>query len=137
MRPVQQLPKGGIPAQKRVYLHVVEGMVTVIRGRAEDRVQVEGVYTQILQVVQAVHDTQKIAALKALFRWRCTPGFELDSGKVLQTGAATEPVRKDLIENRVLNPIWCLDAHHRPNVIGEEIEAMEACDAWSFNLIVA
>jgi hypothetical protein len=54
MRDIQQLAQGGVAAEQRVDLEVVVRVVAMIRGRAEDRVEVDGVRTQALDVVEVI-----------------------------------------------------------------------------------
>ena len=111
---VQQLAKGGFPAEQRIHLHVVEGVVTVIGCRTEDRIQIEGVDTQLCQVVEPVDDAQKISALKTARGRRRPPRLEADGRRMLHPGTAAESIREDLIEDRMLHPVRCRNAHRHP-----------------------
>jgi len=53
---IEERPEGLVASQERVHPLVVEGVVTVVRGRGEDRVQVDRARPQALDVVHALDD---------------------------------------------------------------------------------
>ncbi len=68
---VQQLAQRGVAAQQRVDRHVVVGVIAMVRGRREDRRQVQRVDAEIGQVVEMLDDPEQVAALEPVVgRWR-------------------------------------------------------------------
>ena len=63
---VEQLAQGRVAAEQRIDQLVVVGVVAVVRGRGEDRVQVERRDAQVAQVVEVLGDAQQVAALEAV-----------------------------------------------------------------------
>ena len=66
MRLVEQPAEGGVAAEHRVDLLVVVGVVAVVRGRLEDRREVDGVDAEVDQVVELLDDADQVAPLIAV-----------------------------------------------------------------------
>ena len=81
--------------------------------RLKDGVQVNGINAQVKQLVEALDDPAQIAALVTPDRRWGTPFLEV--GRVIGRIAISKAVRKNLIENRILHPIW--DSHEYLDVI--------------------
>jgi hypothetical protein len=63
---VQELSKRRVPAQERVDLEVVVGVVAVVRGRAEYRGQVERGHPEVGELIEPFGDAEEVAALEAV-----------------------------------------------------------------------
>src|SRR5690606_4213354 len=100
---LEQLAQRAVASQERVDPVVVVSVVAVVRGRLEDRVEVERRDAERPYVVQPLGDAQQVAALVAMHRRRRTPGLEVRGLHPPLRGG--EPVREDLIEDRVLDPL--------------------------------
>ena len=106
---VEELAEGGVAAEERVDPVVVPGVVAVVRGGGEDRVEVEGVHAEVLQVVELLGDAEEVAPLEAVGGRRGVPGLEVRGpGEAL---APREAVGEDLVEDGVADPGGCLGAH--------------------------
>ncbi len=108
---VEQFAQRGIATQQRIDLHVVEGVIAVVGGRGKDRVQVDGVDAQRLKIIEAIHDAEQVAALKALLLRRCAPRLELETRAVDKARAARKAVGIDLVEDSVFDPVGRLKRH--------------------------
>jgi hypothetical protein len=111
VRPVQQLAQGGVTAQERVDRQVVVRVVAVVGRRGEDRVEVDRRDAQSLEVVQVVDHAVQVTALEPVVGRRGVPGLE-GPGR-MDTAAAGEPVREDLVEDGILHPRRGVDRHAR------------------------
>ena len=95
--------RAGVAAEHRVDLLVVVRVVAMVRRRLEDRREVDGVDAQVLQVIEVLDDADQVAPLVAVIGRRSAPLVQ-----VLRLGdrqAPREAVGKDLVEDRVANPI--------------------------------
>ena len=99
---VEQLAQRRVAAEQRVDRQVVVGVVAMVRGGREDRVQIEGVDPEIGQLVESLGHAEQITALVAgVGRWR-VPWLQRPwLGDPLARG---EPIRKDLVEDGVADP---------------------------------
>ncbi len=95
--------KGRQIAEVRIDPRVVEGVVLVVRGRLEDRVQVERSDAQAGQVVEAIDDALQVAAHEVVKVRGCAPGLHIL--RVVRRVAVGEAIRKNLIEDGVPNPL--------------------------------
>src|SRR6266540_5044283 len=107
VRFVEQRVEGRIAAQQWVDLIIVVGVIAVVRGRLEDWREVDRGRAQVLDVVQALDYAEQVAALVPLGRRRAVPRLEVV--RLDQPVALREAVREDLVEHRVLHPIWSVD----------------------------
>ena len=115
---VQQLAQRRVAAQHRIHLEVVVGVIAMVRARAEDRVEIDGVDPQVGQVIQPLDHAQQIAALVGVAGGRGAPRLQVGRlGHVVRLGKA---IGRDLIEDSVPNPVGCLNRGHRmtPVLIG-------------------
>ncbi len=114
-----------IATQQRVDLVVIVRMVAMVRGRLEDRVEVQRGDAQVDDVVDAFLDRVKITTLIAIGRRITVP--RLEAGRLFEPIALGEPIGKDLVEDGVGDPggrvdAARLDTEHRAIVgIGHEI----------------
>ena len=106
---IEQLAQGGIAPEQRVDVEVVVGVVAVVRGRLEDRGHVDGVDPEVLEVVEALDDPEQVAALEPVRGRRRVP--RLDGPGLAHPIAGGEPVREDLVEDRVADPVGRVDSH--------------------------
>ena len=100
---VQEFAQGRVAAEERIHGLVVEGVVAVVRGRREDRGQVQRGDAERPEVVQVLGDAEEIAALEAVDRGRGVP--RLQFARLANPGAGRETVREDLIEHGIADPI--------------------------------
>jgi len=98
----QQSVEGGVVAQQRIDLEVVVSVVAMAGGRGEDRVQVDGVDTQVGEPVEAVGDSCKVTSLVSVKARRRVPRFQ--TRRLRRPSRTGEPVGEDLIEDGVLDP---------------------------------
>ena len=66
MRGVDQRVKGRIAAQDRIDPVKIMGVIAVVGGALKDRVEIQRVDPQILEIVQLFDDPQQIAALEPI-----------------------------------------------------------------------
>ena len=105
---VEQLAQRRVAAQQRVDLEVVVRVVAMVRGRLEDRGHVDRVDAEILEVVEALDDPEQVAALEAVRGRRRVP--RLHRTGLADAVAGGEPIREDLVERRVPNPVGRVDS---------------------------
>ena len=98
--------------EDRVDLEVVVGVVAVICRGLKDRVEVEGVYAELLKVVEVLLYSPQGASLETVYGGPRLPGFQVLRFRALVAG---KTVREDLIEDRVRHPVrgapLCVCAH--------------------------
>ena len=80
-------------------VEVVVRVVAVVRGRAEDRGQVERGDAQVLEVVEVLRDPEQVAALEPVVRRRGVP--RLERARLADARAGRESVREDLVEDAI------------------------------------
>src|SRR4030081_2150608 len=56
--------ESGISAECRINVEIIVRIVTVVRARGENRVHVDGVHAQRLDIVQFVLDAEQVAAVE-------------------------------------------------------------------------
>ena len=105
---VEQLAQRRVAAQQRVDLEVVVRVVAMVRGGLEDRGHVDRVDAEILEVVEALDDPEQVAALEAVRGRRRVP--RLHRTGLADALAGGEPIREDLVERRIPNPVGRVDA---------------------------
>jgi len=98
----QELAEQLVRPELRVDRHVVGGVVLVVRRRLEDRIQIEGVDTEVPQIADVVDDPLDITAEVVRRRRLRSPGH--DTHRVVRPVAICKSFRKDLVEHRVLHP---------------------------------
>ena len=109
VRGVEQLAQGVIAAEQRIDLEVVVGVISVVRARAEDRGQVDRADPEILEVAEVLGDPAQVAAFEPVDgRWRVP---RLEGPRLVDPLAGGEPVREDLVEDRVADPVRRVDGH--------------------------
>ena len=107
---VQQLAQGVVAAQERVDLQVVERVVAVVGGRLEDRGEVDR------RDARGPRGTASRSAMPRrsppLNPWSVGGASQASSVPGLRTRErGGEPVREDLVEDRVANPLRGVDGH--------------------------
>ena len=108
---VEQAPKCRRSPQHGVDLFVVVRVIAMVRGGLEDGSEVECVNPQIRQVIEVFDDADQVAPLITVVRRRRSPLVQVPG---LGHGQAPrEPIGKDLVENRVANPVGGLRIEHR------------------------
>ncbi len=70
---VEQLAQGIVATEQRIDRQVVVGVIAVVRGRGEDRVEVERGDAEILEIAEVLGDPAEVAALEAVGRRRRVP----------------------------------------------------------------
>ena len=65
-----------VPAQQRINLEVVVGVITVVGGGAENRREVEARDPHVLQLIQRLDHAVEITTLKSLLAGIATPGLK-------------------------------------------------------------
>ena len=106
-----------VPAEERVHVEVVVGVVPMVGRRCEDGVQVQrrrrpGRWRRS----RCVHDAVEVAALEAVAGRRALPGLERTRGR--DPTAARQPVGEDLVEDGVPDPGWRVDGHMMERIVG-------------------
>ncbi len=109
VRGVEQLAQGVVAAEQRVDLEVVVRVIAMVRGRTEDRGQVDRGDPEVLEVVEVLGDPAQVAALEPVIGRRRVP--RLEDARLVDPVAAGEPVREDLVEDRVADPGRRVDRH--------------------------
>ena len=102
----QERLKGRLAAQQRIDLEVVVGVVAVIGGRAEDRIEIEAAHPQALEVIEPVQHAPEITPLKVVLVRGTTPGRQQQVVLLGRSPTAAEAIRKDLIDNGIRCPGW-------------------------------
>lgn len=98
------IPKGRIDPE------VIAGVIFVVAACQEYRVEVERADPQILQIAQFEQDALQIPAKEIFGRGQVSPCTYVR--RVVVWIAVVEPVREDLVENRIGHPgrdVPCLD----------------------------
>ncbi len=108
---VEQFPQRLVAAEQRIDREVVVRVVAVVEPPTEDRVQVQRVDPEVDQVVQPLDDPEQVAALEPMRRGRRVPRLQVAG--LADAIARREPVGKDLVEDRVADPVRGIDAHRR------------------------
>ena len=104
VRLLEQFVECRLPAQQGVDAEKIKGMVTVVGSRGENRIQIEGGDAQIFEIIQLFCDAVQVPPLSRA-RWEGIPRLE----QQVPCGIACafcETIRKNLIKNRVLYPVW-------------------------------
>ncbi len=128
----RQAGEQGLVSHGWVDCQVIAGIVTMIGGGEENRVEVNGRHTQTLQVIQLVHQALQVTAVEVLgispaagggSRTRiahgsipirthgavhCPAGLvveECSRRRVIGSVAVAETVREDLVYDRILDPV--------------------------------
>src|SRR3954451_22902712 len=110
MRLVEQGAEGSVAAQQRIDLVVIVGMVAMVRGRLEDRSEVDRRRAKRLNVIEMLDYAQQVAAFVALNRRRAIPGLKI--ARLGQLVALREAVGENLVEDGVLDPAGGLNFGH-------------------------
>ena len=103
---IQQFEEDRVLPQNRVHMPVIIGVVAVVGGGHEDRVEVERVDPEVLQIVQFLIDAQQIPALKACPRQRRIPRFDI--GGLFKIIGFCKTVGENLVKDRVFDPVRCI-----------------------------
>ncbi len=111
VRPVDQAAERGIAAEHRVDAEIVVRVIPVVRGRLEDRREVDRVDAQIQQIIEMFEHPDQVAPLVPVRRGRVAPGVEVRGLGDRQ--APGEAVGEDLVEDRVADPVGRLRFEHR------------------------
>ena len=89
--------------QQRINQVIVMRVVAMVGSRLKDRVEVDGIDPQVLQVVQFFIDTQKVSTFETLYCWGRVPWFHvirLDNFLTMR-----KAVRENLVKNCIFNPL--------------------------------
>ncbi|MNL28997.1 hypothetical protein D3C87_1506680 [compost metagenome] len=95
--------EGRVAAEGRVHVHVVAGVVLVVAAAGEDRVEVEGVDAQLLEVGELLGHPVQVAAHEVVEGRRGAPGR--DPLGIVGAIAVGEALGEDLVEDGVLGPV--------------------------------
>ena len=114
---VDQLPQRLVASEHRIDGVIVGGVVAVIRGRAEDGVQVDDVNPEGRQVVESLGDPTQITALERPMVVGFVPGF-LD---IVSPLAPVVAIGEDLIDESSFGP-----AGHRQGRRWVEVPTVDA-----------
>ena len=114
----------------RVDIVIILNIIFMIRGRHKQRIKIDHVHAQILQIVHLVEHTLQIAAVKLPHAHGCrifVPVFHLHGlipdvlvfigQHVIGRVAVIETVHIDLIENRTLRPVRRLKSRNQLEMI--------------------
>ena len=116
-----QLAKNNVAAEHMVDSFVVGGIVFVVAGRFEQRVEIDGADTQVLEVGQLGHHSRQVAAKEIIGQDTARlPLPDIDRGivpvRMKETAffavgdaaagmAVKKPIDKNLVDNGVFKPI--------------------------------
>ena len=100
---VDQPAQGGRPPQHRVDLFVIVRVITVVGRRLKDRREVDGVHTQVDEIIEVLDDADQVTPLIAVIGRRCAPLVQVP--RLRHRQRPRKAVGKDLVENRVANPV--------------------------------
>ena len=105
-------------AKVGVDVAVILRVVLVVGGRDEDRIEVDRVDPQLVEVIELVDDALQVSAVvlaRVITRWRTVPVVDvhdlsavvgvLAGHDVVARVAVAEPVREDLVHHRALGPL--------------------------------
>ena len=112
--PVGRLDQVGerlVAAEQRIDREVVVRVISVVRRRREDRVQVERVDAQVLEIAELVGEAAQVAALEPVGGRGRVPALE--AAGFVDAVTLGEPVGEDLVEDRIADPGWRIDTHRR------------------------
>jgi hypothetical protein len=98
-----QALENGIVAEIVVDLEIIRGVILVVGGRLENRVEIEGVHSQTLKVIEMIDDALKVPSEEITGLRLSSPLF--DAGRVVGRVTVGEPLRENLIPDRVLRPV--------------------------------
>jgi hypothetical protein len=102
MRLSQQITEVVKRSEAVVDLQIVRRVIAVVAPRREDRIEVDRRDPEVIQVIQLLADSPQIPTLKPGESGRGPPW--LDIRGIVRWIAVGKAIRKDLIENRVLDP---------------------------------
>ena len=121
----------GNDAEMRINMLVILAVVFVAGRRNKNRVEVQDLDPQILQVIQLIQDALEIAAVEAADIGVCRNGVPVgdmlgmaDSIVILIVHyiigriAVTETIRKNLVLNRAFGPIRHMETRHKAESVG-------------------
>jgi hypothetical protein len=109
---VDEFAKGDVSAQQWIDLVVIVGVIAVITRRLENGREVNRSDAQVLQVGKFVDYAPEVAAFVAFVGGRRIPGFQGDRGlgeRITRIGSTGKAIGKNLIKDRVFDPVWRLD----------------------------
>src|SRR2546427_11384126 len=86
-----------------VDLHVVGGVVLVVAGGLENRVEINRVDAELLEIIEMIDDPLEIAAEVIIGLRSSSPLF--DARGIVRRIPVGKPFGKYLIEDRVLHPV--------------------------------
>ena len=93
-------------AKMWVDLVVVFGIVLMIRRRFKQRVKVNPVDPQFLQVVEVVQNPLQVTTVEVLALRMVTGIPRLGPDRIVSLIPIGKPFREDLVPNRVFHPFW-------------------------------
>ncbi len=107
---VDEPAEGRVAAEHRVDFLVIVRVIAMIGGRLEHRGEVDGVDSQILEIVEVLDHADQVAPLVAVIRRRRAPLVQVP--RFGNRHAPREPIGKDLVKDGITNPFWGLGIHH-------------------------
>ncbi len=81
---------------------IIYRVVAVVGRREKDRVEVNGIYAQVEQIIQALADALQVTAVKTARGGAAVPG--LDDRGIVGGVSIVKTIGENLVENRVRDP---------------------------------
>ena len=104
-----------------IHILIILNIVLVITWRNKNRVQINNIHSQILQIIQFVHNSLQVTAIKLPHTHYCRnfspvsyPGSHIANIKILtilhiiSRIPITEAIHKNLVHNSTLRPLGCI-----------------------------
>jgi hypothetical protein len=85
-------------------LKIIIGVIAVIGSGGKNRVEIEGIDAQLLEIIQLIHDPMEVSPLKALLLRRAAPGLKPNSSRMPGPGTPGKTIRKNLIKDGIFCP---------------------------------
>jgi hypothetical protein len=106
---IDEFAEGGVAAEERIDGEIVVGVVSMIGRRREDGIKVKCGDAKLLQVIKVFGNAAEVPPLETERGWWAVPGLEVEI--LGEATALGETIRKDLIEDRVFDPLRRDDRH--------------------------
>jgi hypothetical protein len=103
VRLVDQRPQSLVSPEERVDREVVVCVIAVVRGRLKDWTEVDRSDAESLQIVKVLDYPKQISTFEPVDSRRRVPRLEVGRLRYLRTDG--EAIRKDLLEDRVVDPL--------------------------------
>lgn len=97
-------------------LIVIMGVIAVITGGLKNWGEINGINSQILEIIQLFNNAPQVATFVALQPWHFFPGFPGYCSQEFMMGllAVGKAIGKDLVKNRIFDPIRGANFHAFP-----------------------